>query len=106
MLDKVRSGALAASPRLVDLVLKAVDHIRELLAGSTGDGPSQPPNEALIAPIEEFANGGLASGRGIATEAPPPADAPPAGEQSWSIQFRPSPTLFACGGNPIALFRE
>jgi two-component system chemotaxis sensor kinase CheA len=106
MLDKVRSGALAASPRLVDLVLKAVDHIRELLAGSTGDGPPPPPNENLIAAIEEFANGGSVPGSGIATEAAAPADAVPAGEQSWRIQFRPSPTLFACGGNPIALFRE
>jgi two-component system chemotaxis sensor kinase CheA len=106
MLDKVRSGALAASPRLVDLVLKAVDHIRELLAVSTGDGASPPPHESLIAAIEDFANGGPATGSEIATEAAPPADAAPAGEQSWSIQFRPSPTLFACGGNPIALFRE
>src|ERR1039458_2146421 len=106
MLDKVRSGALAASPRLVDLVLKAVDHIRELLAGSPGDGPAHPPPEALIAAIEEFAKGGLGPGGGCARGAAPRADPAPAGEQSWSIQFRPSPTLFACGGNPIALFRE
>jgi two-component system chemotaxis sensor kinase CheA len=106
MLEKARSGALAASPRLVDLVLKAVDHIRELLAGSTGDGPHPPPNETLIAAIEEFANGGPATDRGIPEEVAPEADRAPTGEQSWRIQFRPSPTLFACGGNPIALFRQ
>ena len=117
MLDKVRSGALAASPKLVELVLKAVDHIRELLAGSTGDGSSPAPNESLIAAIEEFANGELSPAdgvpEGVATsadrvpeEAATPADAAPAEERSWRIQFRPNPALFSSGGNPIALLRE
>ena len=106
MLDKVRAGALAVSPRLVDLVLKAVDHIRELLAGSTGDESSPPPDETLIAAIEEFANGGRAAGGAIPQQAAPQRDRAPAGEHFWRIQFRPNPALFSCGGNPIALFRE
>ena len=101
LLDRVRTGAVAVSPALSELVLKSGDHIRLLLDG-VQTGRTVPPGagEALIASIEAAAGG--ASARAAAS-IPPQAEGT---EQTWRIRFRPNPALLAHGGNPAALFKE
>ncbi|HLK65452.1 MAG TPA: chemotaxis protein CheA [Bryobacteraceae bacterium] len=90
LLDKVRGGTFPVSPALAELLLKAKDQIRLLLAAETG-GAAVPPgsSEALIAAVAAFGS-------------PEREDA----EQTWRIEFRPNPSLFINGGNPTALLRQ
>ena len=101
LLDRVRTGAVAVSPALSGLVLKASDHIRMLLDEVQG-GRAVPPgsSEALVASIEAVVGGGPSL---AAADIPAQAGG---NEQTWRIRFRPSPALLAHGGNPAALFKE
>jgi two-component system chemotaxis sensor kinase CheA len=108
LLDRVRTGAVPVSPALSGLVLKARDHIQVLLAEEQG-GTMAPRGSSnmLISAIEV-----------LAASAPPatdPVSSAPAltakerdgtAEHTWSIVFRPSPTLLIRGGNPAALIKE
>ncbi len=119
LLDGVREGAIPVSPKLVELVLKARDHIRILLEAEQGGQPA--PADAsgtLVAAIEEFAKIGEFAKTGEAVNAAPPstlhapvADAPPPGgienaARTWRIALRPNPSLLAHGANPIALLNQ
>jgi two-component system chemotaxis sensor kinase CheA len=108
LLDRVREGAVAVSPELSDLVLAAADQIKLLLAVEQGGKPvAADSNQRLIDRISE-----LPDAAGSASH--PPASLPARDEQcegeererTWEIRFRPSPSLLACGGNPILLFRD
>ncbi|MEI9972937.1 MAG: chemotaxis protein CheA [Ignavibacteriota bacterium] len=108
LLDRVREGAVPVSPALADLVLKSRDHIKILLGAEQG-GPPAPAgsSEKLIADIEEFASSGSPAAESVAIAAVEKVEQPAAGEiREWVIRFRPNPTLLACGGNPVSLFRE
>src|SRR2546430_17662865 len=61
-----------------------------LAAEQGGDAVAPDSSESLIAILEQFSGS-----RAEADE-----------ERLWSIHFRPSPDLLACGGNPAALFRD
>jgi two-component system chemotaxis sensor kinase CheA len=106
LLVKVRDGAIPVTPALIDLVLKSKDHIKVLLDFENG-GPAAPSAESLVAAIEAYAD--LAP---IESEDGQPSDNWTSGEinaeteKTWCILFRPSPTLMACGTNPVALFNE
>lgn len=106
LLDKVREGSVAVSPELTDVVLAAADQIKLLLAAEQGGKPvAAGSNQRLIERIEELSH---AAGNHLPASQP----AGEAGcrqeeiEQTWKISFRPSPGLFACGGNPGLLFRD
>jgi two-component system, chemotaxis family, sensor kinase CheA len=108
LLDRVREGAIPVSPKLTELVLKARDHIKILLAAEQGGVPeSQGSGDSLIAAIEEFANaGGPASPEGAAAPVGQADERKDGLEQAWKIRFRPNPALLACGANPVALMKE
>jgi two-component system, chemotaxis family, sensor kinase CheA len=98
LLDRVRTGAIPVSPALSSLTLKASDHIKVLLGVEQGGEPAPPgAGDMLVAAIEELAAGAPAQ---IAQEHG--GDAQP----TWSIRFRPNPTMLSRGGNPAALFKE
>jgi two-component system chemotaxis sensor kinase CheA len=108
LLDKVREGALAVSPELGDLVLAAADQIKLLLAVEQGGGPVAPEsNQNLIERITELSDSALSPNRPPANlPGPPPGCDSGVTVQTWDIRFRPNPSLLACGGNPILLFRD
>jgi two-component system chemotaxis sensor kinase CheA len=105
LLDRVRTGAIAVTPALASITLKASDHIRTLLAVEHG-APPPPPQAAdlLLTAIEELAAGAPLSS-GSAPEPVPPQPGPDA-QHTWSILFQPNATILSNGGNPAALFRE
>jgi two-component system chemotaxis sensor kinase CheA len=90
LLDQVRNGNVQVTPALAALVLRARDHIKVLLGADEG---AALPDQELIAAVDAFAR----------SEAPPPVRT---GEQTWSIVFRPDPSILVCGGNPAALWKE
>ena len=107
LLDRVRAGEVPVSQALIDLVLKSERHIRELLIFERG-GPAVSPEAGpgLIAEIVELSGNSTPAAPHPAQSAPPPAPPVEAKEQAWRIRFRPDPSLLACGGNPVALWRE
>ena len=101
-LDQARSGKITCSPRLIDLTLRARDHIRSLLDEAFGGAPAdlevtcqlKSCFQALLQPAPEPA----------ALPAGPP---PSAGqERTYRIEFRPRPGLFANGADPLLLLDE
>lgn len=98
-LDQVRGGAVAASPRLMELILAARDHIAHLLADkSVADSPE---SAAIVAAFRDFVRAGAA-----AVCVAPPATPAATGREAWRILFRPSPQIAASGLDPGALLDE
>jgi len=88
LLDRARNGAIPVSGQLADVVLKAADQIKALLAESQGGaGASSESLAKLAGAIENF-------------ETAKPA------ERTWTIRFHPDRSLLANGGNPITLLRD
>jgi two-component system chemotaxis sensor kinase CheA len=108
LLDKVREGAVAVSPELSDLVLAAADQIKLLLAVEQGGKPvAAESNQRLIDRISELSDSALAPNHAPATlPTHEPEGQGGVTERAWEIRFHPSPTLLACGGNPILLLRD
>lgn len=105
-LDKVRGGVVPITANLAEVILAARDQIKLLLAAECG-GEAVPPGsgERLIRTLEEL------SGAPVAV---PPTPLNPASEpeqqgqeeRTWSIRFRPGPSLLVNGGNPALLLRD
>ncbi len=124
--DKVRSGELTVTPKLLSATLLAGDHIKSLL-----DAPQGPPPEELLARSEELLVafremlGPLAApaprpdpaGQAAHHPAPPSpmpgqdagdaCDLPDAGPPMiYWIRFAPAPDILANGTEPLGLFEE
>lgn len=113
LLDGVREGKVAVSPRVAELVLAAADEIKRLLAIEPGKAPAASEvRDGLVAELEQFsaASVGAIDLTGRPSEAPIASvheDSPNSGrERLWQVVFRPNPDLFHCGGNPYVLIRE
>ena len=106
VLERVRAGAIPISARLVELTLKASDHIRALLSEAQGgEGASAGAAEPLTAEFAGYLNlapqpGGDRDRNGARIE--PSRGA----ERSWRIRFRPHRALLANGCDPVALLNE
>jgi two-component system chemotaxis sensor kinase CheA len=108
LLDKVRSGTVAATPRLADLVLAGRDQVQAIIAAEQGGSPVPPgSNEKLIESFRTFSADAADNPANVCAQ---PAASDPlsrvAGEKVWEIHFRPHPALFNCGGNPLLLMRD
>jgi two-component system chemotaxis sensor kinase CheA len=106
LLDQVRSGSVPITPRLIDAVLASRDQIRALLAVEVGGSPVDAGSVSeVVALLKSLSSEAPETRQGLPGHTP---TAEPAVEFSrlWSISFRPSPDILACGGNPALLFRE
>lgn len=107
--DKVRDGKLGIDARLIDLSLRARDHMTAML-DCGGDGPealameSAPEALALLAALAEVTG---APGAGV--QAPAAAFTGPAASAAmrrWSIRFRPESGALRNGMRPDLLMDE
>ncbi len=108
--DLVRSGELPVSKELVTLSLSARDRILAMLVASdTGAAIDQALNEQVIDGFkrlmpgkgqEAAASPGKPRIEGVEQANPAPA------ELTYRIRFRPHPTIFSCGHNPLSLLSE
>jgi two-component system chemotaxis sensor kinase CheA len=102
VLDDVRAGKLPLSRRLLDLILLAKDHIKQLVDGKENDARG---NE-IVNSLNEL------SGRAPLAQKTPVLDAPTVTEpkagisQTWHIQFRPNSQIMLSGTDPQMLFRS
>ena len=110
LLDKTRSGAIAATPELADLVLAGRDQVRAILAAEQGGDPVPAgSSERLIKLLKDFAGENAATSEFVGSDVRVEATSPApdgAAQQTWEIHFRPHPELLQCGGNPILVMRD
>lgn len=111
-LDKMRTGGLRASAAIVNLLLKSVDTLRDLLAAAqAGQPPSADAKRAHTEVITELAAVDTAVAVANATggfAAPVAALETPAvttTETIYRIEFAPQPHLLTTGNDPLRLLQ-
>ncbi|MEJ0039091.1 MAG: chemotaxis protein CheA [Gammaproteobacteria bacterium] len=121
LLDELRSNKLQVTSPTLDLLLKSVDAMRDMLRAVQTKTPIDSQRVADLqfdaeqilahrnaAPAESAAGAPAAAPAVAAASAlaaaPAVASAPPA--RHWKISFRPYPELFARGNDPLRMLRE
>ncbi len=108
--DRVRSGKLTVSRKMINLTLAARDQIKVMLDGAGQEGAVDAAvTEQLIAGFKELLNEDQAAAPPAETAMPQPSPSePPADENpaTYRIRFRPARNVFANGTNPVALLNE
>jgi two-component system, chemotaxis family, sensor kinase CheA len=100
--DLVRKGRLAVSKELINLTLKARDHIRSLLEPSAEGHVDVAQQEALLSAFRR-AQGKEPAAAVEKKEAVPGA---PSGRVTYRIRFQPSRDIFLHGTDPVLLLTE
>lgn len=102
LLDEVRGGRREIDAQISDLLLQAVDCLRQMLARSrAGETAADADSEAVRAALAAQVAAGPAAAE---TAGPTPATA--ALPEGWRIDFKPQPHMFASGHDPLRLFGE
>ncbi|HVT34312.1 MAG TPA: chemotaxis protein CheW [Nevskiaceae bacterium] len=102
LLDQMRSGKRAVTQPDVDLLLRAVDVLRGLLAAASDGSPLD--TQAIAASQAELK--ATLSGGAASAAAPAAAAATSAAGGRWHIRFAPHADLFASGNDPLLILRE
>lgn len=122
LLDELRGGRMQVTSRSVDLLLKSVDVLREMM---TCTQKKEPIDQQRVADLQfdlelvvaQKGTGAAASAAPAAagTSTPGPADPATAsssprtlapGMRAWRIDFKPLPELLARGNDPLRMFAE
>jgi two-component system chemotaxis sensor kinase CheA len=108
--DMVRNGKMTVTKKLLNLTLRARDHIKTLLDVSVSGGAiDRTEGDAVIAGLKQLVPGVepveiVRSAQASAPVAQVPA---PSGDQkTWRIRFKPIPEIFLSGTNPLGLINE
>lgn len=107
-MDQVRNGVIPVTPELIDLLLKARDHIRGLLdAGMEVSADVHQLSENLILEFKVYVqkNGGSAGEVISHTKKIKPKEED-TGSATWRIKFHPSKTIMQNGTRPELLVKE
>lgn len=131
LLGDVREGAVALTPDLVDLLLTALDVLRDHVEAARGPGDA-PDDAAVMARLEAARVPGQGDGAEAPPAAPPPAPPPaamldfdldallddlgppsappetpsPSEPPSWLVHLRPHAGAMDNGGEPVLWLRE
>ncbi|MBB4155460.1 two-component system chemotaxis sensor kinase CheA [Sphingomonas jinjuensis] len=114
LLDKVRDGELAVTPTLADLLMAAFDILVDHVAAAR-EGSTPPPDEAMVAALQDALAGDVAhapasaTGDGLSFDlAAMMADTLAVAEEAseWTLSFTPTREDLANGGEPLLLIRE
>lgn len=103
LLDEMRDGRRQVSQRDVELLLRAVDCLREMLRAARDSGVFDTERVATLSrEIEQALGNCVAAPREGATD----ETASLATAHGWRIQFKPFPHLLKSGNEPTRMFRE
>lgn len=104
LLDRLRAGSIPVTRTLTDLLLRATDVLRELLAASASAGPAPAQLQTVL---EELC---VAQRGGDAAESEPAharqSDREPAGAAKYHVHFRPAAEIFSQGMDALLLLRD
>jgi two-component system chemotaxis sensor kinase CheA len=105
--DLVRNGKMAVSKDLLNLTLRARDHIKSLLDASVGgenveraEGDAIISGLRLLVPVSENRVTQL-----VVRDPAVPASSD-GSRKTWRIRFKPNPEIFLAGSNPLGLINE
>lgn len=106
--DRVRNGEISVTKELLDLTLRARDHIKSLLEASQGGSePDFENGDSIIAGLRGLVQGALEP---EVQEAEPEEAEEPKGRTgemaTYRIRFKPNKDIFLSGTNPLALVEE
>ncbi len=106
--DLVRNGKMAVTKQLLNLTLRARDHIKILLDASISGGDiDRPEGDAIIAGLKQLVPGAEpVEVVRAAYEDTPVAQVPVGDQKTWRIRFKPIPEIFMSGTNPLGLINE
>jgi len=103
LLDEMRDGRRRVTQHDVELLLRAVDCLREMLRAARDASPVDTQRIASLGQEIEQTLGDKAAGGGAQA---PAATATRATGRGWRIQFKPFPHLLKSGNEPTRMFRE
>ena len=106
--DLVRNGRMKVTKQLLNLTLRARDHIKSLLDASvSGEEINRSAGDAIIAGLKQLVPDAepVEMLRAV-QEAAPAAKADAADQKTWRIRFKPIPEIFLSGTNPLGLINE
>lgn len=105
LLDAMRSGNHHIVDEEVDLLLQAVDVLRDLLEANRSDSNADHDQRTIIEKALEAACSPAGSSSG-APATPAPSTEPEPTNLGWSIEFVPKPELMSRGNDPLLLLKE
>ncbi|MCW8831625.1 MAG: chemotaxis protein CheA, partial [Gammaproteobacteria bacterium] len=109
ILDEMRNGKLAVTPRAVELLLAALDCLRDMVQCSKD---KKPIDQALVSDLhhqlETFVSGGEESvpEQPVETTVVEDVEEEPDEVAVWHIAFYPHENMFYTGNDPFRLIRE
>lgn len=105
VLDQMRNGERDVSTEAVNVLLQAVDVLREML---TAVQQSETIDNARVTQVSALVESLLASSaqQSMPTIAAPADSAHSATESGWLIDFKPHPHLLQTGNDPVRMFHE
>ncbi len=108
LLDELREGKRQVTQEAVDVMLQAVDTLRQMLTNLQNHEPiDEAQKNEVQAKLEAILNNGDVS-QEAASEASTESQASsePAGASQWKIQVIPDEDLLQTGNEPLRIFRE
>ncbi|HTY93460.1 MAG TPA: chemotaxis protein CheA [Steroidobacteraceae bacterium] len=109
LLDELRSGRMAVTPGISNLLLKTLDVMRAMLGAARAE---QPIDMQCVADVQLDIELTIVQRDAAVTGPPPPpvtATAPPeevAAPTEWRVTLEPGAEFFARGTDPVRIFRE
>ncbi len=106
--DLVRNGKMSVTKQLLNLTLRARDHIKSLLEASvSGEEIDRAAGDAIIAGLKQLVPGvEPVEVLKAAQESAPRVEAATGDQKTWRIRFKPIPEIFMSGTNPLNLINE
>ena len=112
LLDEMRDGRRAVTAEAVDILLRSVDVLREMLSSLRAEEDVDETRVAEArAELDALLSGSAGARSEAETEGSSAADSPNSAAGSncggeWHIAFRPYPELLKTGNDPLRMFRE
>ncbi len=96
--DALREGKIRARPDDVGLLIRAADHLADLVAAAAAGNDLPAPAAAIEAALTSLVSA-------VPPETAPGAAEDPGGRRPWQVVFRPQSGLFASGNEPLFLLQ-
>lgn len=107
LLDGVRSGKQALSAAVIELLLRCVDALRDMLERTrAGAVSANPASDALLDELRQHLAAATLPASAQSADAPPQDAASGGWDGDWDIGFRAKPGLLRAGNDPLRMFRE
>ncbi len=107
LLDQMRTGERAVSADAVQILLRAVDVIREMMdAALARQSIPTPAAAAVTAELELLLDERIPRAPAAASQPPPVPSVAPTLRCGWRIEFRPHESLFKTCNDPLRMFAQ